>query len=403
MTWIAPQIASDDQKIDPNSNKPAPAGKHHYIEAEKEKFRNDPEFHLQYRKKLESALTEMFPVFLRGTKSNIHAKEAMRASMLAKIGPGHEELKEKFIPEWSPGCRRLTPGEGYLETLVLDHVRVIHEEIARFTETGLVTASGEELPFDIIACATGFDIAYVPHFKITGLNGAIMQEEWKETPNIYLSITAPKFPNYFVVNGPTGNWGQGCALPSVSVILEVGVFGIRVLTYLRSTKSSLNMRCSVAAKCKKKGSERWNLDKGPRLRSINISTLGTRNTVCGLKSVDRGTRTTSPMVACISGQAACCTILRLSAVLDTSTTTCAMRTTTYGHSWGAGGLIWRWSTRVERRSTWRHIFATKIHHGHWIFREICHSGRDSVQKFETMLLGSPGTVANWLEYIQISP
>lgn len=216
MTWIAPQVASDAQKIDPDSQTPAAAGKHHYIKSEKEKFRSDPEFHLAYRKKLESALTEMFPLFLRGTKLNLAAKEGMRESMLAKIGPGHDELKEKFIPQWSPGCRRLTPGEGYLETLVQDHVRTIHEEIVRFTETGLVTASGEELDFDLVACATGFDIAYVPHFKITGLDGAVMQEEWKETPNIYLSITAPKFPNYFVVNGPTGNWGQGCALPSVS-------------------------------------------------------------------------------------------------------------------------------------------------------------------------------------------
>jgi hypothetical protein len=36
-------------------------------------------------------------------------------------------------------------------------------------------------------------------------------------PNIYCSIAAPGFPNYFVINGPGGNWGQGCALPSVSL------------------------------------------------------------------------------------------------------------------------------------------------------------------------------------------
>lgn len=219
MTYIAPQIASDDQKIDPDSETPAAAGKHHYIAAEKDKFCNDPDFHLAYRKRLESALTQMFPLFLRGTDLNKSARENFRASMLEKIGPGHEELKEKLIPTWSPGCRRLTPGEGYLETLIQDHVKVIHDEIVRFTETGLVTASGEELEFDIIACATGFAISYVPHFRITGTKGTTMQEEWSETPNIYLSIAAPNFPNYFVVNGPTGNWGQGCALPSVRNIV----------------------------------------------------------------------------------------------------------------------------------------------------------------------------------------
>lgn len=62
-----------------------------------------------------------------------------------------------------------------------------------------------------------------------------MQDEWAEVrlmflkyvdklfdfvqePNIYLSITGPGFPNYWVINGPRGNWGQGCILPSVRSI-----------------------------------------------------------------------------------------------------------------------------------------------------------------------------------------
>ena len=60
----------------------------------------------------------------------------------------------------------------------------------------------------------------MPHFKIMGVDGVVMSEDWAETPNIYLSITAPKFPNYFTINGRTGNWGQGCALPSHEVQIE---------------------------------------------------------------------------------------------------------------------------------------------------------------------------------------
>ncbi|EXJ70263.1 uncharacterized protein A1O5_06331 [Cladophialophora psammophila CBS 110553] len=219
-TWIAPQVPSDVQKADPSGETPAAAGKHHYIAAEKERFRTDREFFLQYRKNLESRLTVSFPVFIRGTEQNIKTKEAFRESMLRKIGPGHDDLKAKLIPNWSPGCRRLTPGEGYLETLTQDHVSVIYDEIVQITPKGIFTASGSDLEFDIIACATGFYTSYRPHFKIVGMNGAVMQEDWSEEPNIYLSITGPKYPNYFVINGPTGNWGQGCALPSHEVQLE---------------------------------------------------------------------------------------------------------------------------------------------------------------------------------------
>ena len=107
-TWIAPQVASDDQKVDPQGARPAPAGKHHYIDREKERFRTDPEFFLDYRKKLESSVTSSFPLFLRGSEANIAAKKAMKEMMLQRIGPGREELKKQLIPEWSPGCRRLT-------------------------------------------------------------------------------------------------------------------------------------------------------------------------------------------------------------------------------------------------------------------------------------------------------
>ena len=42
-----------------------------------------------------------------------------------------------------------------------------------------------------------------------------MKEEFDPEPYVYLAVTVPKFPNYFVVNGVRGNWAQGAALPSV--------------------------------------------------------------------------------------------------------------------------------------------------------------------------------------------
>ncbi|KAF6228775.1 hypothetical protein HO173_011622 [Letharia columbiana] len=223
-TWIAPQMGSQDVKILPpdseQTSKPAAAGKHQYTEEEKEKMRTDPEAFLKYRKEVDGALQKGFSVFLRGSDLNVMAKKGMAEMIRARIGPGHEDLKEKFIPKWSPGCRRMTPGEGYLEALTKDHVSVISDEIVRFTENGLVTADGKDFEFDIIACATGFNVAFAPHFKMVGVDGVVLQEEWAEYPNIYLSVASPKFPNYFTVGGPTGNWGQGCVLVSHEVQVE---------------------------------------------------------------------------------------------------------------------------------------------------------------------------------------
>jgi cation diffusion facilitator CzcD-associated flavoprotein CzcO len=220
VTWISPMFAADEQAAAEDGEKPAPAGKHWYTRREKERFRNDPEFHLQYRKDIEGQMGQNFAMFLRGTELNAKAKHMMREQMLQRIGPGHEQLKEKLIPSWSPGCRRLTPGESYLEALTRPNVSTVHEEIVRIKPHGLVVASGKEIQVDILACATGFEVAYVPHFTIIGAGGVVMQEEWAEEPNIYLSVAAPRYPNYFVVNGPRGNWGHGCILPSHEVQIE---------------------------------------------------------------------------------------------------------------------------------------------------------------------------------------
>lgn len=106
-TWISPQIPTDAQTID-DSNREVVIGRHYYTEQEKQAFRNDESFHLAYRKLLESKMGKKFPVFIRGTEDNIRAKQMFKEDMLRKLGPGLDELKDKLIPEWSPGCRRMT-------------------------------------------------------------------------------------------------------------------------------------------------------------------------------------------------------------------------------------------------------------------------------------------------------
>ena len=219
-TYIGHQIASSvsNHEADTLSMDPAAAGKHTYTDKEKQRFRDDPEYFLQYRRKIEAAVVGGFGIFYRGTPANVEARAELQDAMARKIGEGNKLLKAKLIPEWSPGCRRLTPGEGYLESFSRDNVTPCFSDIVRVTSDGITTADGtQHRDIDILACATGFDIQYLPHFQLTGQHGQVMQNT---KPNVYASIAAPGFPNYFVVNGPRGNWGQGCALPSHEVQID---------------------------------------------------------------------------------------------------------------------------------------------------------------------------------------
>lgn len=218
-TYIGPQFGSSvsNKEADPDAMEPHAAGKHQYTEKEKQRFRDDPDYHLNYRKAVERSVVSGFKMFYRGTGENIAAKKIMQDSMSQRLGD-RDDLKKRFIPEWSPGCRRLTPGEGYLEALREPNVTCVFSDIVKITPTGIVTADNAEHNVDILVCATGFHIGYLPHFRVTGAGGQVMQDQ--KVPNVYASIGVPRFPNYFVVNGPRGNWGQGCVMPSHEVHTE---------------------------------------------------------------------------------------------------------------------------------------------------------------------------------------
>lgn len=116
--------------------------------------------------------------------------------------------------------RRLTPGDGYLEALVKDNVEPVYEEIDRIAPNGIHTADGQFYEVDVIVCATGFDMAWTPHFKLLGRNGLDIKDSWKPVPNCYLGVAAPGFPNYFVMNGPRSNLCNGTVLPCLETEIE---------------------------------------------------------------------------------------------------------------------------------------------------------------------------------------
>jgi hypothetical protein len=106
-------------------------------------------------------------------------------------------LLKHIIPDFAVGCRRPTPGNGYLEALTKPKVRVVTEEISEIVPEGIKLKSGEVLKVDMFICATGFDISFAPRFPLIGRNGINLAKQWKARPEAYLSMAAANFPNHF--------------------------------------------------------------------------------------------------------------------------------------------------------------------------------------------------------------
>jgi cation diffusion facilitator CzcD-associated flavoprotein CzcO len=156
-TWVSPPFANDVFK---NAIKGGEEGdrahrQYYFSKEEKEKFRKNPESLLSLRRQIEAEINMFFELYTRGTDLQKKILLAMREEMDRRIGPGHEYLKSRLIPDWLPGCRRITPGDGYLEALTQSNVECIFQGIKEITTDALIDESGVEHKVDIIVCATG--------------------------------------------------------------------------------------------------------------------------------------------------------------------------------------------------------------------------------------------------------
>lgn len=126
------------------------------------------------------------------------------------------DLLAHFSPEFGVGCRRVTPGPGYLEALCEDNVELITDEIQCVNEAGLIVANGRRVDVDVLVCATGFNTSAIPPFPVTGKHSKTLAHKFKPFPQTYLSVAVDDFPNYFIMLGPNSGIGAG----SLNPILE---------------------------------------------------------------------------------------------------------------------------------------------------------------------------------------
>ncbi len=144
---------------------------------------------------LQEELTYRFQMH-RTSKDQKVSRELVADIMREQLG-NDAFLTKKMIPNFDLGCRRMTPGSGYLQSLRKDNVQVVTESVVKLTKDGLVDESGTEHKVDVVICATGFDVSFTPHFEVIGRDGANIKKQFGENPKAYLSITAPNFPNLF--------------------------------------------------------------------------------------------------------------------------------------------------------------------------------------------------------------
>ncbi|KAJ4294315.1 hypothetical protein N0V90_008005 [Kalmusia sp. IMI 367209] len=210
-TWVTATFAKDLYE----ATAEAPGGPK-FTSEELNLFRADPKTYLGFRRKLELKLHRPPGADVLGSEANQTLRDAIIETMLRRIG-GDKEFLAKVLPDYAPGCKRLTPAPGYLEALVGPKVEYVTDAIVRADETGLWAADGVHRAVDVIITATGFEGGFTTRFPVIGLGGIDLKEKWSRDGNIgypstYLGVMAPGFPNYFTVLQAQGN-ARGGTVP----------------------------------------------------------------------------------------------------------------------------------------------------------------------------------------------
>jgi cation diffusion facilitator CzcD-associated flavoprotein CzcO len=168
----------------------------------------DPETYFKFRKDLESKFYSRFGTLMKGSQANSSLREDFVRLMSQRLHKKPELISE-MLPDFSPNCRRLTPGPGYLEALAEPNVEYITAPISHFTPTGIVTTDGVSRDVDAVICSTGANISMLPPFPIIGSNQLPLAEAWTPDPISYLGLGVPSFPNLLFVQGPNAAGHSG--------------------------------------------------------------------------------------------------------------------------------------------------------------------------------------------------
>ena len=176
---------------------------------------------------LTRSLYERFPLLQRADRAAIYARaELFGASLMLGNRPlrrlvewgcrRHLEqsvadpaLREKLLPRYHPGCKRLLLSNDWYRALAQPNVELLAEGVDRVEGARVVGASGSAREVDAIVWCTGFQVGRdMMPFEVRGARGTLA-DAWRERgPEAYLGTSVHGFPNLFLIVGPNTGLGH---------------------------------------------------------------------------------------------------------------------------------------------------------------------------------------------------
>ncbi|MGK0222278.1 MAG: acetone monooxygenase [Limisphaerales bacterium] len=150
-------------------------------------------------------------------EANEEVSEFIRDKIRARIED--PALAAKLIPiDHGFGTHRVPLETGYYEAYARDNVQLIDvndESIVRLTPNGIQTTE-QEIPLDILICATGFDAVTgaLTNIDVRGRDDRSLKELWGQDVRTAMGMQVHGFPNLFLTSSPLSPAGAFCNAPT---------------------------------------------------------------------------------------------------------------------------------------------------------------------------------------------
>ena len=179
-----------------------------YTEAEKARFREDPEALEELVKQLRAKTIEGFAnAVIQVDSPEYAAIERLCHENLETVRDS--DLRRRLTPDYRVACKRLVISPDFYEVIQHPNAQLVTSPIEQVEPEGVRTADGVLHELDVLVLATGFRVdRFIRPTKVIGRNGVDLDDVWAEGPQAYLSMSVPDFPNFFFLNGPNSPVGN---------------------------------------------------------------------------------------------------------------------------------------------------------------------------------------------------
>lgn len=126
------------------------------------------------------------------------------------------ELREKLTPDYKAMCKRLILCSDFYPAISRDNAALVTEGIDSIEPRGVRTTDGKLHELDVLVLATGFKVSnFILPTRVVGEGGRNLNAVWNGVPHAHRAMSIPGFPNFWMLEGPTGPVGN-ISLTSIS-------------------------------------------------------------------------------------------------------------------------------------------------------------------------------------------